>query len=162
MNILENISSKIISTETLTLRLQQCRRENKHIVFTNGCFDILHRGHIEYLAQAADLGVLVVGLNSDDSVRRLKGSARPLQDVASRALVLAALSCVDYVVVFQEDTPYNLIKTLQPDILVKGADYAPEQIVGYDIVTARSGRVVTIPLVAGYSTTAVVRKMETK
>jgi rfaE bifunctional protein nucleotidyltransferase chain/domain len=134
---------------------------DKTVVFTNGCFDIVHRGHAEYLAKAAELGdILVVGLNSDASTRRLKGASRPLQDETSRAIVLASLQAVSCVTLFDEDTPYELIKLVQPDVLVKGADYKPENIVGYDIVTARGGRVETIAFVSGYSTSNVIAKMD--
>lgn len=133
---------------------------DKKVVFTNGCFDIVHRGHVEYLARAAELGdVLVVGLNSDASTRRLKGAARPLQDETSRAMVLASMQAVSCVAMFDEDTPRELIKLVQPDVLVKGADYRPEEMAGYDIVTARGGRVEAIALVSGYSTSGVVAKM---
>lgn len=130
------------------------RSQGMKVVFTNGCFDILHRGHIEYLSKAADMGdVLVVGLNTDASVRRLKGEGRPVNNEEARALVLASLSFVDAVVLFDEDTPYELIKAVHPDVLVKGADYKVEEIVGYDIVTSYGGKVETVPLVEGYSTT---------
>lgn len=130
------------------------------IVFTNGCFDILHLGHIDYLSKAKDLGnLLIVGLNTDESVRRIKGNNRPIQDEISRAMVLAALGIVDIVVFFGEDTPYNLIKTTRPDILVKGADYKPEDIVGYDIVKNKGGEIVTIEYLPGYSTTAIELKI---
>lgn len=128
--------------------------QGSKVVFTNGCFDILHRGHVEYLAKAADMGdVLVVGLNTDASVRRLKGESRPVNNQEARALVLASLSFVDAVVLFDEDTPYELIKAVRPDVLVKGADYKPEEIVGYDIVTSYGGKVEVVDLVEGYSTT---------
>ncbi len=134
--------------------------KDRKVVFTNGCFDILHRGHVEYLAKAASLAdIMVVGLNTDSSVTRLKGSKRPVQDETSRALILASLSFVSKVVLFDEDTPYDLIKFIQPDVLVKGSDYKAEDIVGYDIVSAKGGEVVTIDLVDGYSTTAIVRKL---
>ena len=130
------------------------------VVFTNGCFDILHPGHVDYLQRARDLGsCLVVGLNSDASVRRLKGALRPVNDEASRALVLAALACVDYVVLFEEDTPYELIKAVRPDILVKGGDWSVDRIVGRDLVEERGGRVLSIPLLEGYSTTAIVDRI---
>ncbi len=126
------------------------------IVFTNGCFDILHLGHIDYLAQAADLGTkLIVALNTDASVSRIKGPSRPITDQLSRSMVMASLEFVAAVTFFDEPTPYELIKMIQPDILVKGADYKAEDIVGYDIVTARGGSVETIPLVNGYSTSAI-------
>lgn len=134
--------------------------QGKRIVFTNGCFDILHLGHIDYLSKAKDLGdLLVIGLNTDLSVSKLKGKNRPIQDEVSRAFILASLSFVDAVVYFGEETPYNLIKTTQPDILVKGADYKPEDIVGYDIVTNKGGQVVTISFLPGYSTSAIESKI---
>ena len=126
------------------------------IVFTNGCFDILHLGHIDYLAQAADLGTkMIVALNTDASVSRIKGPSRPITDQLSRSMVMASLEFVSAVTFFDEPTPYELIKMIQPDILVKGADYKAEDIVGFDIVTARGGSVETIPLVSGYSTSAI-------
>ena len=132
----------------------------KKIVFTNGCFDLLHLGHIDYLSKAADLGnMLIIGLNSDLSVSRIKGNTRPLQDERSRAMVLASLGFVDVVVLFGEDTPYELIKATQPDILVKGADYKPEDIVGYDIVKNKGGEIITIEFLEGYSTTAIENKI---
>ena len=134
--------------------------QDKKIVFTNGCFDILHLGHIDYLAAASELGdLLVIGLNTDESVRKIKGANRPIQDEVARAFVLASLGFVDAVVYFGEDTPYNLIKTIQPDILVKGADYKPEDIVGYDIVKNKGGEVVTIEFLEGYSTTGIENKI---
>jgi rfaE bifunctional protein nucleotidyltransferase chain/domain len=127
------------------------------IVFTNGCFDILHRGHVEYLQKAKTFGdKLVVGLNSDASVRRLKGETRPIQDEKSRKIILEALRFVDEVIIFDEDTPYELIKKIQPDVLVKGADYKPEDIVGYDIVKAKGGEVRTVEFVDGHSTSKIV------
>jgi len=129
------------------------------MVFTNGCFDILHKGHIHYLSEASELGdILVVGLNSDQSVKRIKGENRPYQDENSRALVLAALSFVDYVVIFNEDTPHDLIKELGPEVLVKGGDYKAKEIVGYDTVISSGGEVVIIDFVEGYSSSSVIRK----
>jgi len=134
--------------------------QRKKIVFTNGCFDILHLGHIDYLSKAKDLGdLLIIGLNTDLSVSRIKGKNRPIQDEVSRAMVLASLNFVDAVVFFGEDTPYNLIKITQPDILVKGADYKPEDIVGYDILKNKGGEVVTIEFLEGYSTSAIEKKI---
>jgi D-glycero-beta-D-manno-heptose 1-phosphate adenylyltransferase len=159
MEKLEIINSKIINSVELDRTLALWHFQEKKIVFTNGCFDILHRGHIEYLAQASSQGdVLIVGLNTDDSVRRIKGSERPVQDEISRSLIIASLHFVDRVVLFNEDTPYKLIQRVQPDILVKGADYKPEEIVGYDIVQARGGKIVTIKLTPGYSTTNILKK----
>ncbi|MFZ4548273.1 MAG: D-glycero-beta-D-manno-heptose 1-phosphate adenylyltransferase [Bacteroidales bacterium] len=134
--------------------------QGKKIVFTNGCFDILHLGHIDYLSKAADLGdMLIIGLNSDLSVSSIKGKNRPLQDEISRATVLASLGFVDAVVLFGEDTPYDLINTVQPDILVKGADYKPEEIVGYDIVKKKGGEIATLSFLVGYSTTAIEKRI---
>ncbi|HMQ75619.1 MAG TPA: D-glycero-beta-D-manno-heptose 1-phosphate adenylyltransferase [Flavobacteriales bacterium] len=137
------------------------RVKGDRIVFTNGCFDILHRGHVNYLEEAAQLGDrLVVGINSDASVRRLgKGPDRPLNDELSRALVVAALRCVDAVVIFDEDTPLELITAIQPDVLAKGGDWKPEQIVGADVVKARGGSVHSLKLVDGFSTTALVERI---
>jgi rfaE bifunctional protein nucleotidyltransferase chain/domain len=153
----EVIKSKILTKEALLPFLKVCKLKSKSIVFSNGCFDIMHRGHIEYLAKAASHGdILIIGLNSDDSVKRLKGLNRPLQDQQSRALVLAALHFVNYVVVFDEDTPYNLIDFIKPNILVKGGDYNEDEIVGADIVKKNKGKVITIDLVEGYSTTSII------
>lgn len=158
MNTLQLIKNKIIShLSPLTFPLSSWRSQGMSIVFTNGCFDILHRGHVEYLAQAADKAdVLVVGLNTDASVRRLKGVGRPVNNEQARAMVLASLGFVDAVVLFDEDTPLELIKTVHPDILVKGADYKLEDIVGYDFVTSYGGKVETIPLVEGFSTSRII------
>lgn len=159
MNHLEKIQNKILNKESLTEWLAECRAKGKKIVFSNGCFDILHRGHVEYLAKAAGFGdEMLIGLNTDASVRRLKGPSRPINEEYARAIVLAGLEFVSAVVLFDEDTPYNLIKAVQPDVLVKGSDYKPEDIVGYDIVTAKGGRVETIDFVDGYSTTRTIEK----
>lgn len=162
MDYLSFIKSKIVADkENLFSILNQWRFKNEKIVFTNGCFDIVHKGHIEYLAQAAALGTkLVVGLNTDASVKRLKGEKRPVNDQEARAILLSALIFVDKIVLFDEDTPYELIKYIQPDILVKGKDYKPEQIVGYDIVKNKGGEIITIDLTAGYSTTSILNKLQ--
>jgi rfaE bifunctional protein nucleotidyltransferase chain/domain len=162
MSKLEIIQKKIFATaDTDYLRMLTIRQfQGKKIVFTNGCFDILHLGHIDYLSKAADLGdMLIIGLNTDLSVSRIKGNTRPLQDERSRAMVLASLGFVDVVVMFREDTPYELIKATQPNILVKGADYKPEDIVGYDIVKNKGGEIITIEFLEGYSTTAIENKI---
>ncbi|MBE6335370.1 MAG: D-glycero-beta-D-manno-heptose 1-phosphate adenylyltransferase [Lentimicrobiaceae bacterium] len=160
MKYLEKIYDKILDDKSLDKKLNLWREEGRTIVFSNGCFDILHRGHVEYLSKAADLGdILIIGLNTDDSVRRLKGPSRPVNDEKARAVVLAALEFVDAIMFFEEDTPYNLIKRVQPDVLVKGKDYKAEDIVGYDIVTAKGGKVETIELVDGFSTTKTIEKM---
>jgi len=131
------------------------------VVFTNGCFDILHLGHIDYLSKAADLGdFLVIGLNSDESVKRIKGEGRPVNDEKARALTLAALKFVNFVVLFDQDTPYELIKIARPTILVKGADYSENEIVGADIVKENGGEVVTLDLVPGYSTSGIIEKVK--
>ncbi|MDO5341343.1 MAG: D-glycero-beta-D-manno-heptose 1-phosphate adenylyltransferase [Bacteroidia bacterium] len=163
MNYFENIKSKILDGKNLENWLEECRRSGKKIVFSNGCFDILHRGHVEYLSKAAAKGdVLIIGLNTDASVRRLKGPSRPVNDENARAFVLAALGFVSAVTLFDEDTPYQLINKVQPDVLVKGSDYKPEDIVGYDIVMAKGGRVETIDLVEGFSTTKTIEKLSCK
>ena len=136
-------------------------RSSMRIVFTNGCFDLLHQGHVEYLCKARNLGdCLVVGINTDASVRRLKGQGRPISPLKSRQMVLAALSCVDLVVPFSEDTPLELIKLVRPDVLVKGGDYSRETIVGADFVESYGGKVVTIPLVEGFSSTNLINKVK--
>jgi rfaE bifunctional protein nucleotidyltransferase chain/domain len=157
MTTLEVTQSKIFDRQILSQRIAMWRFQNKKVVFTNGCFDILHRGHIEYLSKARDLGdVLVVGLNTDSSVKRIKGENRPVQDEASRAQILASLRFVEAVILFDEDTPFELISMIKPDVLVKGGDYTEETIVGADIVKANGGQVVTIPLTAGYSTSRIL------
>ncbi|HUS38635.1 MAG TPA: D-glycero-beta-D-manno-heptose 1-phosphate adenylyltransferase, partial [Pirellulales bacterium] len=151
-------AAKVIDQTTLNNALDACRARGQRIVFTNGCFDLLHVGHITYLQQAATTGdLLVIGLNSDQSVRRLKGPKRPVIGQEDRAAILAALACVDYVVVFDEETPENLIRTVRPDILVKGGDYRPEDIVGRDFVESYGGQVVVTPIVEGVSTTKILK-----
>lgn len=161
-NYNEIIRKKIIDQTELSRVSHREHFFNKKIVFTNGCFDILHPGHVYYLNQAKSLGdVLIVGLNSDDSVRRLnKGAERPIHPQEERAKVLASLLCVDYVCIFQEDTPLELIKIVKPDVLVKGGDYTIDKIVGADIVLQNGGKVEIIPLLEGYSTTNIVRKLK--
>ncbi len=160
MDKLINVKNKIETDKAELLRkLNIYRFQDKKIVFTNGCFDILHRGHVEYLAQAANLGsVLIIGLNSDNSVKRLKGENRPVQDEEGRAVVLASLAFVTHVVLFDEDTPYELINEIKPDILVKGSDYKEDEIVGADFVKAAGGKVVTIDFIEGYSTSKILEK----
>jgi rfaE bifunctional protein nucleotidyltransferase chain/domain len=160
MNKLANLSSKILDRDQLRRACVVWNFKNQKVVFTNGCFDILHLGHIEYLSKAADLGdVLVIGMNTDKSIHKIKGQSRPINDEHSRSMVLAALEFVTAVVLFDEETPYELIKTVQPDILVKGKDYKIEEIAGHDIVLANGGKVVTIELTKGYSTTAIEQKI---
>lgn len=152
---------KIMTSAQLKPVLEQARAQKKRIVFTNGCFDLMHIGHTRYLREAKALGhLLVVGVNSDASVRCLnKGSDRPIVPEAQRAEVLAALECVDYVVIFPEPDPERLIAALQPDVLVKGGDWAIEKIVGREVVEARGGAVKTIPLIPGISTTALLQRI---
>jgi rfaE bifunctional protein nucleotidyltransferase chain/domain len=142
--------------------MQSNPSRNKAIVFTNGCFDILHRGHVTYLNQARDLGdLLIVGINSDESVKRLKGPERPVNMLEDRAYVLSALKSVDYVIPFEEDTPLNLINLIMPDILVKGGDYTIDRIIGAQEVLAHGGRVEIIPFVPGKSTSAIIDTIKT-
>ncbi len=158
---MEKTAGKIKSVTEAKALVQAWQRENLQVVFTNGCFDLLHLGHVDYLEKARNLGNrLVVGLNTDDSVSRFKGPERPLQDQHSRARVLAALQFVDLVVFFNDDTPLNLIAELAPNILVKGSDYLAENIVGADVVKNAGGRVETIEFVPGYSTTKIVEKIK--
>ena len=162
MEELSRIESKIKSLAEATQVMREWELNEEKIVFTNGCFDIVHRGHVDYLSRAKDLGTkLVLGLNSDASVQRLKGSNRPIVDEQSRAILLAAFQFIDMVVFFDEDTPYELIKALQPDVLVKGSDYNAKDIVGYDVLMAKGGSVETIDFVEGFSTTAIVEKIKT-
>lgn len=150
-------STKIVDIETLIHVLHNAREQKKTVVFTNGCFDILHRGHASYLQEAKRLGdILVVGVNSDDSVRRLKGETRPINNEFDRCSLLSSLESVDYVTVFGEDTPYELIKRIAPDILVKGGDYTVETVVGREF----AGRVELIPFVEGYSSTSSINRMK--
>lgn len=153
--------AKILIKEQLAPLLQQAHAQKKRIVFTNGCFDLMHVGHTRYLQAAKDLGdLLVVAVNSDASVRSLnKAPDRPIVSDTQRAEVVAALSSVDYVILFDEPDPHNLIETLQPDVLVKGGDWAVERIVGREIVEARGGVVRTIPLVPGVSTTSLIQRI---
>lgn len=153
--------NKIFDLGATKTVLSGWKDQGEEVVFTNGCFDILHLGHIDYLEHARALGdKLVVGLNSDDSVRRLKGEGRPINPEFARARILAALSFVDMVVVFGEDTPLELISDLLPDVLVKGKDYEISNIVGADVVIEHGGKVLTIDLVDGYSTTNIVQKIK--
>ena len=160
MSQLNNISNKLLSLEELLLILPRWKLEGK-IVFTNGCFDILHLGHLDYLGKASELGhKLIVGLNTDACVKRLKGASRPINNQQARAMALANLSIVDAVVLFKEDTPYELIQRIVPNVLVKGSDYSVEEIVGHDIVLENGGSVIPIDLLEGYSTTSIIEKMQ--
>ena len=170
MKHLNRLIAKCATRDKLTERVQVFRNEGKRIVFTNGCFDILHKGHVLYLASAAEKGdVLILGLNSDDSVRRQgKGEDRPVNDIDARSTVLAALSFVDLIVEFDEDTPLGLIEEIVPDVLVKGGDYDPDEVnsglktymVGREVVLNSGGQVVTIPTIEGFSTTGIIKKLK--
>jgi len=154
-------SGRFIGLSELKGILDSRYRKEHKLVFTNGCFDILHAGHIHYLSEAANLGdILIIGLNSDTSVNRLKGPGRPVNPQDARATMLTALRMVDFVVLFEEDTPFELIKSVMPDFLVKGGDYRPEDIVGYDLVKAYGGEVITIPFLEGFSSTALIERMK--
>jgi len=158
---MEKTANKIVSRAEAKERVAVWKRAGQKIVFTNGCFDLIHLGHVDYLEKTRNLGdKLVLGLNSDSSVSRFKGSERPLQDEISRARVLAAMQFIDLVVLFNEDTPLALISELVPDILVKGSDYLTENIVGADVVKQAGGVVKTIEFVPGYSTTRIVEKIK--
>ena len=158
---IETVKSKILAGDNFERWLNVVRFKGRRIVFTNGCFDIIHKGHIYYLAEASKLAEhLVIGLNTDASVKRIKGAERPLTDQDSRALVLAGLGFVSAVVLFDEDTPIELIKKIKPDFLVKGGDYLPVEIVGYDFVTSYGGKVLSLDLIEGYSTSDIIRKIK--
>jgi len=158
---MEKTRDKIKDLPSAKNQVAVWRSKGDKIVFTNGCFDILHLGHVDYLEKARALGDrLVLGLNSDSSVSRFKGPERPIQDQNSRARILAAMEFIDAVVFFNEDTPINLITEIQPDILVKGSDYLAENIVGADVVKARGGVVKTIDFIPGYSTSKIVEKIK--
>ncbi|MCG8577805.1 MAG: D-glycero-beta-D-manno-heptose 1-phosphate adenylyltransferase [Flavobacteriales bacterium] len=170
MNHLQNLLNKITSPQEAVEQLKPLKAAGKKVAFTNGCFDILHKGHVEYLAQSASRGdVLIVGINSDASVKRQgKGNDRPINQFSARATVLAALGFIDFVVEFDDDTPIKLIETIQPDVLLKGADYDPQvadsndkrYIVGREIVLENGGSVEVIDLVEGYSTTNLINQMK--
>ncbi len=159
-DFLKHIEKKIIVKNDFQQQLALWRFEQEKIVFTNGCFDILHAGHLQYLAQARSLGTkLVIGLNSDASVKRLKGNHRPINDDMTRTMMLASLEVVDAVIIFEEDTPFDLIDFIRPSILVKGGDYKIEDIVGADIVLQNGGEVKTLLFLEGYSTTNIESKI---
>lgn len=161
MNSMLAITGKILDGPSLRSKLAAWQHTNKTIVFTNGVFDLLHLGHVDYLSKAKDSGdILVVGVNSDESAKRLgKGNNRPITDERSRSVIIAALEFVDAVILFDEDTPLELIKIVRPDVLVKGSDYKPEDIVGYDVVMAKEGAIKTIDFLPGYSTTAIEQRI---
>jgi len=160
-NIEQTLFSKISKLSSLKTQVKEWKSEGKKVVFTNGVFDLVHIGHLTYLSKAAELGdKLIIGLNSDSSVKRIKGESRPINDQNSRAALLASFFFVDAVVLFEDDTPMNLISTLLPDVLIKGADYSIENIVGAKEVIANGGEVKTITFVDGYSSTSIIQKIQ--
>lgn len=161
MQRVEWIQNKIMSRDALAKHCSAARALGKKVVFTNGCFDLMHRGHIDYIARAADQGnILVVGINTDASVKRLKGNSRPIMNENDRAFQVAALLCADAVCLFDEDTPEDLIKAVKPDVLAKGGDYTVDRIVGADFVIKTGGRVEVIPFVEGYSTSNLISNIK--
>lgn len=161
MSKLQWIENKIFSKDALLHHCNQWRAMGKKLVFTNGCFDLLHRGHIDYLAKAADHGnILIIGVNTDASVKRLKGEDRPINKEEDRMFQLAALLCVDAVCLFDEDTPEDLIKMVRPDVLAKGGDYTIDTIVGAEFVLQNGGNVEVIPFVPGYSTSSLIANIK--
>ena len=161
MSHLNKLNNKIYSLEELENKVNAWKQAGEDVVFTNGCFDIIHRGHIEVLAQTADLGDrLIIGLNSDTSIQKLKGKNRPIIEEQSRAILLASLEFVDAVVIFSEDTPLKLISALLPDVLAKGGDYEIETIVGHEIVQQNGGKVKLVPFVDGFSSTTIIEKIK--
>ena len=161
MNNFEIIKSKICTLNDLKEKVIQWKKDGEKVIFTNGCFDIIHRGHIEVLANTADLGdKLIIGLNTDSSIQKLKGLNRPIIDEESRALLLASLSFVDAIILFAQDNPLNLIKILNPDILAKGGDYSIDTIIGHEIIRKNGGKVVLIPFIDGFSSSKIISKIK--
>ena len=161
MSQVKHLQTKILSFSALKGQLEKWRNANQKIVFTNGCFDLLHFGHVDYLTKARDLGDrLVVGLNTDGSIKRIKGAARPINNEESRAALLAGMAYVDAVVLFDEETPINLVSMVMPDVLVKGGDYSIKEIVGHEIVLNNKGEVCTIDFVEGYSSSMIIEKIK--
>ena len=161
MSNLKNIKSKIYSLSDLKTQSDTWKENGMKIVFTNGCFDLVHRGHVEVLANTADLGDrLIIGLNSDSSIKDLKGENKPIIDETSRAILLASLQFVDAIVFFSEETPHKLIETLVPDVLAKGGDYKVTEIAGHEVVLENGGEVILIPFIDGFSSTNIVEKIK--
>ena len=161
MTNLKLLNNKIISSELILNKVKAWKKNNQKIVFTNGCFDIIHLGHIELLAKASDLGdKLIIGINSDLSVKSLKGKERPVLDEKSRSIIIAALNFVDAVVVFEELTPLKIIKKIQPEIIVKGGDYDEDDVVGKNFISKYDGSVIILPLTKGFSSTSILNKIE--
>lgn len=161
MTNLQNIKSKIYTLPELVEQSKIWRGKGEKIVFTNGCFDLIHLGHIEILARSSDFGdKLIIGVNSDLSIKKLKGENRPIIEESSRIKQLSALEFVDAVVLFDEDTPLKLIETIKPDVITKGGDYTAKNIVGNEVVSQKNGEVIIIPLTQGYSTTSILNKIK--
>jgi rfaE bifunctional protein nucleotidyltransferase chain/domain len=161
MSQFNTLKNKIFSLENLKIQVKEWEATGEKVVFTNGCFDIVHQGHIEVLVRTADLGTkLIIGLNSDSSIQKLKGENRPIIQQQSRAILLASFSFVDAVVFFSEDTPINLISTLLPNVLAKGGDYEIETIVGHKVVQKNGGKVILVPFVDGFSSTTIIEKIK--
>lgn len=160
MNNHQQILQKIQTKESLLNTIKQWKQEGQKIVFTNGCFDLIHRGHVDYLAKASDYGTrLIVAINTDASISKLKGTHRPIQDQDSRTQIIASMAMVDAVVLFNEETPLTLIQDIQPDVLVKGNDYKPEEIIGYQTVKDNGGTIITIDILPGFSTSNIEKKI---
>ena len=158
---LKKINNKIFDLQLLMKKIEKWRSKNKKVVFTNGCFDLIHLGHIEILARSSDFGdKLIIGVNSDLSIKKLKGENRPIIEESSRIKQLSALEFVDAVVLFDEDTPLKLIETIKPDVITKGGDYTAKNVVGNEVVSQKNGEVVIIPLTQGYSTTSILNKIK--
>ena len=158
---LNKLKAKIFNIKNLSQIINEWRLNGDKIVFTNGCFDLIHLGHLEILARSADLGdKLIVGINSDMSIKKIKGNSRPIIEEDSRAKQLAAIEFIDAVILFNEDTPYNLINILKPDVLTKGGDYKKNDIIGNELINKEQGEVVIIPLTQGYSTTSILEKIK--
>tara|TARA_B100001175_G_scaffold147587_1_gene125223 strand:+ start:36 stop:530 length:495 start_codon:yes stop_codon:yes gene_type:complete len=158
---INKLKAKILNIKDLAKIINEWRLNGDKIVFTNGCFDLIHLGHLEILARSADLGdKLIVGINSDESIKKIKGNSRPIIEEDSRAKQLAAIEFIDAVILFNEDTPYNLINILKPDVLTKGGDYKKNDIVGNQLINKEKGEVVIIPLTQGYSTTSILEKIK--
>ena len=158
---LERVKNKIFNKNNLLEKLEMWRGAKKKIVFTNGCFDLIHLGHIEVLARSADLGdILIIGVNTDSSIKELKGNNRPIIEENSRAQQLASLEFVDAVILFNEQTPLELIKLIKPNVITKGGDYSSEQVIGNEIAVENNGKVIIIPLTRGYSTTSILNKIK--
>jgi len=161
MSQLKKIKNKIISLEDAKIKVNRWKNSGEKIVFTNGCFDIIHRGHIEVLARTADLGdKLIVGLNSDSSIEKIKGENRPIINEQSRAILLSALNFVDAIIIFPEENPLNLISNLMPDVLAKGGDYEISTIVGHEMIQENGGEVILIPFVDGFSSSNIITKIK--